>query len=80
MTPSLHFTRRCSKNAGVTWANKNQAANVNDHASILKQLTTTIFAQNKEAIKPNNLRCNEISAKSVKRSPRRIEPKRFTQA
>ncbi len=41
-------------------ANNNQAANVNNHGSILRQLTTAISAQNKEAIKLNNLCCNKI--------------------
>jgi hypothetical protein len=48
------------QNAGVTWANNNQAENVDDHASILQQLTTTISAQNEEAIESNNLHCNKI--------------------
>jgi hypothetical protein len=30
--------------AGVTWATNNQAANVDDHASVLQQLTTAISA------------------------------------
>jgi hypothetical protein len=46
--------------AGVTWATNNQAANVDNHASVLQQLTAAISAQNKEAIESNNLCQNEI--------------------
>jgi hypothetical protein len=46
--------------AGVTWATNNQAANVDNHASVLQQLITTISAQNKEAIESNYLCRNEI--------------------
>ncbi len=48
------------QNAGVTWATNNQAANIDNHASVLQQLTATISAQNKEAIESNNLRRNKI--------------------
>jgi hypothetical protein len=46
--------------AGVTWATNNQAANVDNHASVLQQFTAAISAQNKEAIESNNLHQNEI--------------------
>ncbi len=46
--------------AGVTWATNNQAANVDNHASVLQQLTAAISAQNKEAIESNNLCRNKI--------------------
>jgi hypothetical protein len=46
--------------AGVTWATNNQAANVDDHASVLQQLTAAISAQNKAAIESNNLCQNKI--------------------
>ncbi len=46
--------------AGVTWATNNQAANVDDHASVLQQLTAAISAQNEEEIESNNLRQNKI--------------------
>jgi hypothetical protein len=48
------------QNAGVTWATNNHAANVDNHASVLQQLTTAISAQNEEAIELNNLHQNEI--------------------
>jgi hypothetical protein len=48
------------QNAGVTWANNNQAANVDNHAQILQQLAAALSAQNKEAIESNNLCCNKI--------------------
>jgi hypothetical protein len=46
--------------AGVTWATNNQAANIDNHASVLQQLTATISAQNEEAIESNNLHQNKI--------------------
>ncbi len=56
-----YFSQRgVQQNAGVTWATNNQAANVDNHESVLQQLIAAISAQNKEAIELNNLCQNKI--------------------
>jgi hypothetical protein len=65
--------------AGVAWATNNQAANVDNHASVLQQLTAAISAQNKEAIESNNLHQNKIlrqvsQKKSKKDRTQKIRP------
>jgi hypothetical protein len=68
------------QDAGVTWATNNQATNVDNHTPVLQQLTTTISAQNKEAINQTTSAATRSYAKSAEKNQRRIIPKRYTQA
>jgi hypothetical protein len=65
------------QNAGVTWADNNQAANVNNHTSILKQLTSAISAQNKKAIESTNLRCNRILGQVSREEAKKDQTKKI---
>ncbi len=63
------------QNTGVTWAINNQAANTDNHASVLQQLTAAISAQNKKQLNQTISTTTRSYAKSVEKSQRRIVPK-----
>jgi hypothetical protein len=62
------------QNAGVTWANNNQAANIDGHASILQQLTTTISAQKGQS---NWIKQSPLQQDPTPSQPRRIKERSY---